>query len=59
MGALLAETLRGRRWRACEINGERTAELNEAARIAFQTGECDWVTTVAAILSSTVSSAKA
>jgi len=27
----------------CEINGERTAELNEAARIAFQTGECDAV----------------
>ena len=42
-GALLAETLRGRRWRVCEINGERTAELNEAARIAFQTGECDAV----------------
>ena len=30
-GALLAETLRARRWRVCEINGERTAELNEAA----------------------------
>ena len=42
-GALLAETLRGRRWRVCEINGERTAELNEAARIAFQTGDCDAV----------------
>src|SRR5215210_4416062 len=42
-GALLAETLRSRRWRVCEINGEQTAETNEAARIAFQTGDCDAV----------------
>jgi hypothetical protein len=42
-GALLAETLRGHRWCVCEINGEQTGEANEAARIAFQTGECDAV----------------
>ena len=42
-GALVAETLRGRRWRVCEINGKRGAEANELARIAFQTGECDVV----------------
>ena len=42
-GALLAETLRGVRRRVCEINGERTAELNEVARLAFQTGDCDAV----------------
>jgi hypothetical protein len=42
-GALLAETLRARRWRVCEINGERAAELNEAARVAFQTGDCQAV----------------
>jgi hypothetical protein len=35
-GALLAETLRGRRWRVCETNGARTAELNEAAALAFK-----------------------
>jgi hypothetical protein len=42
-GALLGETLRARRWRVCEINGERTGELNEAARVGFQTGGCDAV----------------
>ena len=42
-GALLAETLRARRWRVCEINGERSGDLNEAARVAFQTGDCDAV----------------
>ncbi len=41
--ALLAETLRRRNWRVCEINGEGSAAANEAARIAFQTGECDAV----------------
>src|SRR5215210_3034715 len=41
--AALAQTLHGRRWRICEINGEQTGEANEAARIAFQTGECDAV----------------
>ncbi|WP_375459982.1 SNF2-related protein [uncultured Enterovirga sp.] len=42
-GALLSETLRGRHWRVREINGERSADENEAARVAFQTGECDAV----------------
>ena len=42
-GALLAETLRARRWGFCEINGERSGDLNEAARVAFQTGDCDAV----------------
>jgi len=40
-GAMLAETLRSRGWRVSEINGERTGEANEQARIAFQTGEAD------------------
>jgi hypothetical protein len=42
-GALLAETLRARRWRVCEINGERPGEINEAARVSFQTGDFDAV----------------
>ncbi|MCA3564581.1 MAG: DEAD/DEAH box helicase [Methylocystis sp.] len=42
-GAMLAETLRSRGWRVSEINGERTGEANEQARIAFQTGEADLV----------------
>jgi hypothetical protein len=37
--ALLAEALRGRHWRVCEINGQQSGEANEAARIGFQTGE--------------------
>lgn len=41
--AMLAERLRGRHWRVCEINGEGSGEANEAARIAFQTGACDAV----------------
>lgn len=41
--ALLADTLRGRGWRVGEINGERSGEVNEATRIAFQTGELDAV----------------
>jgi hypothetical protein len=41
--ALLAEALRGRHWRVCEINGEQSGEANEAARIGFQTGEYDAV----------------
>lgn len=40
--AHLTEIL-GRGWRVCEINGERTGEQNEEARIAFQTGACDVV----------------
>lgn len=39
--AMLAETLSGRGWRVGEINGERTGEVNEATRIAFQTGALD------------------
>ncbi len=42
-GALLAESLRSRHWRVCEINGEQPGDGNEAARVAFQTGECDAV----------------
>jgi hypothetical protein len=42
-GAHLAEALRGRHWRVCEINGQQAADANEAARIAFQTGQCDAV----------------
>jgi hypothetical protein len=41
--ALLAEALRGRHWRVCEINGEQSGHANEAARIRFQTGEYDAV----------------
>jgi len=42
-GAMLAEALRRRDRRVCEINGERPADANEAARMAFQTGACDAV----------------
>src|SRR5215213_6979892 len=42
-GAMLADALRGRGWDVCEINGEQSAAGNEAARVAFQTGECDAV----------------
>ncbi len=42
-GAMLAETLRSRGWRVSEINGERTGEANEQARITFQTGKADLV----------------
>src|SRR3954454_9030640 len=42
-GAMLADALRGRGWDVCEINGERSGAGNEAARVAFQTGECDAV----------------
>ena len=42
-GALLAETLRGRGWRVGTIDGRNTAEANEAARVAFQTGALDVV----------------
>lgn len=41
--AMLAEKLTGRGWRVGEINGERTGEVNEATRIAFQTGSLDVV----------------
>jgi hypothetical protein len=41
--AMLADALRRAGWRVCEINGERSANENETARIAFQTGECDVV----------------
>lgn len=42
-GQLLEDALRGRGWRVGQINGERTAEANEAVRIAFQTGRLDAV----------------
>ena len=42
-GAMLAAALRGRGWRVAEIDGTRTGEANEAARVAFQTGESDAV----------------
>jgi hypothetical protein len=41
--AHVAATLRRRNWRVCEINGQGSAEANEAARIAFQTGKCEVV----------------
>ena len=41
-GAMLREALEGR-WRVGEINGEGSADVNEAARVAFQTGEIDVV----------------
>lgn len=42
-GAMLAAALRGRGWRVCEIDGTRDGAANEAARVAFQTGESDAV----------------
>ena len=42
-GAMLAAALRGRGWRVAEIDGTRGAEANEAARVAFQSGESDAV----------------
>jgi len=41
--AMLAEKLTGRGWRVGEINGERSGDVNEATRIAFQTGALDVV----------------
>jgi hypothetical protein len=38
---MVAEILTGHGWRVGEINGRHTAEENEAARIAFQTGRLD------------------
>ena len=40
-GAMLVEALRARGWTTGEINGERSGDENEAARIAFQTGQGD------------------
>lgn len=40
-GAALAETLRAAGWRVDTITGERSGEVNESGRIAFQTGELD------------------
>jgi len=40
-GAALAETLRGRGWRVGSIDGTQAAEINEAERVAFQTGQLD------------------
>ncbi len=39
--AALAETLRGRGWRVGSIDGTQAAEVNEAERVAFQTGQLD------------------
>ncbi len=41
--AALAEVLAGRGYRTGAINGEQTAEANEASRIAFQTGQLDTI----------------
>jgi hypothetical protein len=41
--ALLAESLRGQRWRVGEINGQRPADANEATRCEFQEGLLDAV----------------
>ena len=42
-GDLLARTLQGRGWRVETIDGRRSGEANEAARVAYQTGEIDIV----------------
>jgi superfamily II DNA or RNA helicase len=42
-GAMLAEKLSGRGWRVGSITGEHSGEVNEATRIAFQTGNLDAV----------------
>ncbi len=42
-GAALVEAFTGRGWRAGAIDGTRTAEANEAVRVAFQRGELDAV----------------
>ena len=39
----LAAKLAGRSWRVGEINGEQDGSVNEATRIAFQTGQLDVV----------------
>ena len=41
--AALVQALAGRGWRVGEINGRATADANEAARVAFQTGRLDVV----------------
>jgi hypothetical protein len=41
--AMLTEKLRARGWSVGEINGERSGEVNEATRVAFQTGQLDAV----------------
>jgi hypothetical protein len=40
---MLTEKLRARGWSVGEINGERSGEVNEATRVAFQTGRLDAV----------------
>ena len=49
-GAMLADALRNRGWRVCEINGTRSGDENEAARITFQTAQCDAVVFTDAML---------
>ena len=41
--AAFVAKLTGRHWRVAEINGRQSSETNEAARIAFQTGQLDAV----------------
>lgn len=41
--AMLADRLKGRGWSVGEINGTQSGELNEATRVAFQTGRLDAV----------------
>jgi hypothetical protein len=41
--AMLAEALRGKGWAVGEINGERSGDVNEETRLAFQTGRLDIV----------------
>lgn len=42
-GSMLEEALRGRGWSVSEINGNRSGDENEAARLAFQTGKSEVV----------------
>ena len=41
--AAFLSKLAGRHWRVGEINGRQSSETNEAARVAFQTGQLDAV----------------
>lgn len=40
-GTLLADLMAGRGWRVGRIDGRQTGEVNEATRLAFQTGALD------------------
>lgn len=41
--AAFVSKLAGRNWRVGEINGRQSSEINEAVRVAFQTGQLDVV----------------